>query len=279
MFLSVDIGGSFTRVAVSRNGQKIDKKVKYQTPKKYDDGIDLLEESIERLADHKKIKAIVVAAASPIDYDKGILMRPPNLPNYKGHAIRKELELRLRTKVYLENDGALGGLGESIKRKKVKVLGYITLSTGVGGVRIVEGKIDYHGLPNEPGHQILDPKGRFWPGCGQNGCFESLCSGRAFEMTYGVKPEYCEDGWIWEEHAQICAQGLINVIALWTPEVLVIGGSLVKAGPKFTKPLIDFTKKGLKIYSPPKIEISKMGDENVLLGGFLYQSQKLHLHV
>lgn len=277
MFLSIDIGGSFTRIAISKNGEVIDKKLRYETPKKYDDGIDKLVEQIEELTGGKVPKAISVAAASPIDYEKGIMVRPPNLSNYKGHSLRKELELRLRTKVYLENDGALGGLGESIKRKKSKILGFITLSTGVGGVRIVNGQIDYHALPNEPGHQILDPNGRFWPGCGQKGCFESICSGRAFEMTYGVKPEFCEDDRIWEQHAENCSQGLVNVITLWTPDVLVIGGSLTKAGSKFTKPLVKFTQEKITMFKCPTIEFSKLGDDNVLLGGFLYQTQKAHL--
>lgn len=273
MFLSIDIGGTSTRIAFSKDGKKIEKQVKYDTPKKYDDGLDLLQENIEKLTHHKP-KAVSVAFASPIDYERGILIKPPNLPGYKGHSIRKELEIRLHTKVYLENDGALGGLGEASKRK-AKILGYITLSTGVGGVRIVDGRIDYHATPFEPGHQILDPNGRFWPGCGQKGCFEALASGRAFEMTYGVKPEYCEDGRIWEEHAEVTSQGLVNVITLWTPEVLVIGGGLIRAGSKFTRPLIKFTKEKLKIYNPPKIEISKMGDDNVLLGGFILLNAKL----
>ena len=277
MFLSIDIGGSFTRIALSKDARKIEKKIRYQTPKKYDDGVDLLVEKVEELAGKHIPKAISVAAASPIDYEKGTLIRPPNLPNYKGHSLQKELEIRLHTKVYLENDGILGALGEASKRKKSQILAYVTISTGVGGGRIVDGEIDLHALPVEPGHQILDPNGRFWPGCGQKGCFESLCSGRAFEMTYGVKPEFCEDYRIWDEHAENCAQGLVNVIALWTPDVLVIGGSLIKAGPKFTKPLIENTKKLLQIYPAPKIEISKMGDDNVLLGGLIYQAQKAHL--
>ena len=277
MFLSIDIGGSFTRIALSKDARKIEKKIRYQTPKKYDDGVYLLVEKVEELAGKHIPKAISVAAASPIDYEKGTLIRPPNLPNYKGHSLQKELEIRLHTKVYLENDGILGALGEASKRKKSQILAYVTISTGVGGGRIVDGEIDLHALPVEPGHQILDPNGRFWPGCGQKGCFESLCSGRAFEMTYGVKPEFCEDYRIWDEHAENCAQGLVNVIALWTPDVLVIGGSLIKAGPKFTKPLIENTKKLLQIYPAPKIEISKMGDDNVLLGGLIYQAQKAHL--
>lgn len=278
MFLSIDIGGSFTRIATSKDGKLIDKKIKYETPKKYDDGIDLIIETVENLTNGKIPRAISVAAASPIDYEKGIMTRPPNLPNYKGHSLRRELEIRLRTKVYLENDGALGGLGEWTKRKKSKILGFITLSTGVGGARIVNGTIDYHQLPNEPGHQILDPNGRFWPGCGQKGCFESLGSGKAFEITYGIKPEYCEDQRIWEEHAEVVSQGLVNVITLWTPDTLVVGGSLIKAGPKFTKPLIKFTNEKITMFKPPKIEFSKLGDDNVLIGGFLYQMQKAHLN-
>lgn len=277
MFLSIDIGGSFTRIALSKDGKTIDKKTKYETPKKYDDGIDLLVEQIEEMTSGKIPKALTLAAASPIDYEKGVMTKAPNLPGYKGHSIRKELELRLRTKVYLENDAAIGALGEAGKKPRSKILGFITLSTGIGGARIVDGKIDYHALPFEPGHQILDPKGRFWPGCGQNGCFEALGSGTAFAITYGIKPEFCEDDRIWEEHAEVVSQGLVNSIALWTPDTLVIGGSLVKAGPKFTKPLIAKTKEKITLYKSPKIEISKMGDENVLLGGFIYQNQKHHL--
>lgn len=277
MFLSVDVGGTYTRIAISKDAKKIDKKIKYETPKKYDDGIDLLQEKIEEITGRHAPKAVSVGAASPIDYEKGILSKPPNLPNYKGHPLQKELEIRLHTKVYLENDAALGGLGESSKRKKVKILAYITLSTGIGGVRIVNGKIDYHALPFEPGHQILDPNGRFWPGCGQKGCFESLASGRAFEMTYDIKPQFCEDFRIWEEHAEVVSQGLVNVIILWAPDTLVIGGSLIKAGPKFTKPLMEKTREKLRIYKAPKIEISKMGDDNVSLGGFISLRQKLHL--
>lgn len=277
MFLSVDIGGTYTRIALSEDGKTIGKKVKYQTPKKYDDGIDKLQEQIQELTGRHAPKAVSVGAASPIDYEKGTMIKPPALPTYMGHSIQKELEIRLHSKVYLENDAALGGLGEAAARKKTEILAYVTLSTGIGGVRIVNGKIDYHASPFEPGHQILDPKGRFWPGCGQKGCFESICSGRAFEMTYGTRAEFCEDGRIWEEHALATSQGLVNVITLWAPDVLVVGGSLVKSGKKFTGPLIKFTREKLKIYPTPKIEISTLGDDNVLLGGLIALRQKFHL--
>lgn len=273
MFLSLDIGGTNTRIAISKDGKKIYKKVSFLTPKKYDDGIDLIEEKIEELTNHHVPNSIAVGAASPIDYEKGSLIKVPALPSWSGHLLRKELELRLRTKVYLENDAALAGVAEASKRQKYKIVAYITLSTGIGGARIVDGRVDYHATPFEPGHMIIDPKGRFWPGCGQKGCFESLGSGTAFEITYGVKPENCGDSRIWEEHADTVSAGLVNVITMWTPDVLVIGGSLIKAGEKFTRPLVKFTQKKLEIYKAPKIEFSKLGDDNGLMGGIILLSQ------
>ncbi len=274
MYLSIDIGGTHLRFATSHDGKKIDQKEKFHTPKMYDDGIDLIEETIEWITEGKIPKHITIGAASPIDYVKGVIMKPPALPNWAEHSIRKELELRLKTKITLENDACLAALAEAhqLSQKKYPIVAYITLSTGVGGARVVNGRIDYHSTPFEPGHMILDPKGRFWPGCGQKGCFESMASGRAFEVTYGVKPELCEDFKIWEEHAQTVSQGLVNVITMWSPDILVLGGSLVKAGKKFIDPLMHFTINNLQIFPSPKIIISKMHDNNVLIGGFYLQT-------
>lgn len=276
MFLSVDIGGTNTRIASSRDLKKIDQKKRYPTPDIYDEGLDRLVEAVEDITKGDMPKMITVAVPSPIDHIKGSMTRPPNLPKWKDHSIRQELEHMLHTKILLEHDAALAGLSESFEpgRKKYQVIAYITLSTGLGGVRIVNQKIDIKGSDFEPGHQILEQNGRFWPGCGQRGCFEALCSGKAFEITYGIKPEFCEDYKIWEEHAELTSQGLVNTITLWAPDLLVIGGSLIKAGKKFTEPLIKFTQKKLQIFECPKIEISKLGDDNVLMGGLILQKQK-----
>ena len=277
MYLSIDIGGTHIRFATSKDGKNIDQKEKFHTPKMYDDGIDLIEETVERMTKNHPPKFITIGVASPINYEKGVIMKPPALPNWAGHSIRKELELRLRNHVLLENDASLAGLAEAHARnvKKYPIIAYITLSTGVGGARIVNGRIDYHATPFEPGHMILDQKGRFWPGCGQRGCFESIASGTAFEITYGVKPELCGDVKIWEEHAKNVSQGLVNVITMWSPDLVVIGGSLVQAGKKFIDPLMHFTINDLQIFPAPKIEISKMDDNNVLCGGFALQQQKV----
>ncbi len=79
----------------------------------YDDGIDLIEETVERMTDGHVPANITLGAASPIDYVKGVIMKPPALPNWAGHSIRKELELRLKTKIQLENDACLAALAEA----------------------------------------------------------------------------------------------------------------------------------------------------------------------
>lgn len=270
MFLSVDIGGTNTRIALSKDGKKIELKDRYPTPQKYDDGINILVGKIEELTAGKIPGTIVIGVPGIIDKTRGKITRTPNLADWTGHALGLELEHILKCNVILENDSCLAALAEANYKphKKYKILAYVTLSTGIGGARIVNGLIDYHATSFEPGHQILDPQGRFWPSCKQHGCFESVGSGRAFEMTYGVKPENCEDFRIWEEHARVVSQGLVNVISIWSPEILILGGSLTKAGHKFLDPLIHLTANDLKIFPSPKIAVSKLGDDNVLLGGF-----------
>ncbi len=274
MFLSVDIGGTNTRIAISSDRKNISKKQRYMTPQHYDDALDKLVYEILEMTDGDIPEKISLGVPSPVDQIRGVILKPPALPGWAGQPIRKELEQRLKRKVLMENDTALAGLAEAYfgnRRKKYMVVGYVTFSTGIGGARIDDGQIDHKKLGFEPGHQILDPNGRFWPGCGQKGCLEAIGSGTAFEMTYGVRAENCEDERIWDEHAKNISQGLVNVLALWSPDVLVIGGSLIKAGKKFTDPLIDYTKSTLQIFEAPPIEISKMDDDNVLIGGMLLQ--------
>lgn len=280
MYLSVDIGGTSTRIGISNDGKKLTIKDRYPTPTNYDEGISTLVEKIELLTEGKIPQQIVVGVAGLIDKNQGKIFKTPNLSDWTGHALGAELEHILHTTVIMENDASLAALAEAHQKsyKKYKVVAYITLSTGVGGARVVNGLIDYGAYNFEPGHQILDPNGRFWPPCGQKGCFESVGSGTAFELTYGVKPENCQDFRIWEEHARVVSQGLVNVITMWTPDILVLGGSLVKAGHKFIDPLIHLTSSDVKVFPAPKIVVSKLGDDNVLTGGWQLLAHRQRSH-
>jgi predicted NBD/HSP70 family sugar kinase len=135
--------------------------------------------------------------------------------------------------VYIENDTAVVGLGEAVfgAGKFHDIVAYISVSTGVGGVRIVHKQIDVSAAGFEPGHQIIDAGGglevRGEPAY-QNRTLEAYVSGSSVEARYHKKPFEIEQPEFWEHMARILAYGLNNTIVHWSPEIVVIGGSMMK---------------------------------------------------
>src|SRR5439155_2599869 len=93
---------------------------------------------------------------------------------------------------HLENDANLAGLGEYHHGagRGTGTMVYITWSTGVGAGLILDGRLfsGAHGAAGEVGHMILDPRGPL-DGCGQHGCVEVYCGGRALSGQTGEPAE------------------------------------------------------------------------------------------
>src|SRR3989344_2394761 len=107
MYFLFDIGGSVTRIAFSRDGRAFDEPRLLPTPKKFEEGIALIEKTARELSGGRRIAAAGGGIAGPLYTDKSSLARSPHLPDYVGKPLKKELERRLDTKVFLENDAAL----------------------------------------------------------------------------------------------------------------------------------------------------------------------------
>jgi len=162
-----------------------------------------------------------------IDKKKGIILKSPNLSDYDKKFIVKDIEKILKCKTYIYNDAELAGLGESIygTGKNYKIVAYVTLSTGIGGARIVNKEIDKNFNGFEPGHSLflLDfSKLEFAE-------IEKLISGRAIENIYGLKPENIKDKEFWKHINKLFAAFLVNVSLFWSPEVIILGGSLLNS--------------------------------------------------
>jgi len=178
-------------------------------------------------------------------------------------------------KVLAENDASLGGLGEAVlgAGKNYEVVAYLTLSTGVGGVRIAGKEIDPHQNFSEPGHMIIEEGGRKCEFCGQNGCLCAYTSGTAFENIYGMSSSVCEDPGIWTEYAKKLSLGVINIMAEWAPDVIVLGGSISNKFEQFIKePLLAELAKQNFFEIPPIVK-SELGDNSGIYGGFVLLSQ------
>ncbi len=87
---------------------------------------------------------------------------------------------------------------------------------------------------------IINEDGKPFKLCGQKGCLSCYVSGAAFKEVYGVSPFRCEDKEVWTDYAKKLSLGIVNVIAMWGPDVLVLGGSISnKFEGYFKEPLLD----------------------------------------
>lgn len=217
--LLFDIGGTKTRLAISQDKESISEPLLLETDKNYQKGVDLLIKSASNLVKFEELEIAAGGIAGPLDRDKSCLVGSPNLPDWIAKPLKKDLEKILGKRVLLENDAALAGLGEATygAGKGFSIVSYLTVSTGVGGVRVVDGKIDKNFYGFEPGHQIID----------SFKTLESLISGTAILKKYGKSPEDIDDPNIWDEITKYLAIGLNNIVVLWSSEIIVLGGGVM----------------------------------------------------
>jgi predicted NBD/HSP70 family sugar kinase len=152
MFLLCDVGGTNTRIALSKNLKDIDEIFVFETKEKYKDFLKVIEKFKER-----KIIKSCFGFAGNFDKNREKLIYAPNLKDYEGRNLKKDLEKILKCKVILENDAVLAGLGEAYfgAGKKYKIFSYLTFSSGIGGAKIVNHKVDENVFGFEPGHSLF----------------------------------------------------------------------------------------------------------------------------
>ncbi len=275
MYLVFDIGGTNMRIAVSSDGKSITRSKIVPTPKEFEDGIQTIRQIADELRGTEKIDAVAGGIAGPLDPNKLKLIKSPHVSNWVDKPLKAELEKLFNCPIYLENDTALVGLGEATSGAGVgkSIAAYITVSTGVGGVRIVDGKIDRNSLGFEPGHQVILPNGAPC-NCGGIGHLETLVGGFYLERTYRQKPAEIKDPKVWNEVARYLGLGLCNTIVHWSPDIVILGGAVMKSVD--SQKVNIFLKEYLTIFpQPPEIVLAKFDADGGLYGALkLIDSQK-----
>ncbi len=259
MYLAIDVGGTKTLLAVFDEQGAIVEQVKFPTPKAYDDFTDQLAAEIGKLST-KDFQACGMAIPGRIDRKNGIGVVFGNLP-WENVPAAHDVEKMTNCPVILENDANLAGLSEAllVKDEFRKVL-YVTVSTGIGTGIIIDGKIDPDYADSEPGHILLEYNGRlqYW---------EEFASGSAIVEKYGKRASEIDDPQIWYVVARNIAIGLNQLIAILTPEVIILGGGVGTHLDKFK----DRLQEHLKMYENPMVPnpaIRKAGrpEEAVIYG-------------
>jgi len=273
MYLLFDIGGSKMRLAASSDGETLGDTQIVSTPQNFEEGINLFKKITEALTGSEKIKACV-GGIRRLDPTKSMLISDFRLPDWSQKPLKQKLEQITRSSVYLENDAALVGLGEATSGagRGYKIVAYLTISTGVGGVRIVDGKIDENKYGFEPGHQVIDMDWSKFPdlksleeeGYGQ---LEAYISGSSLEKRFSKKPNEIMDEKVWQEIEKITANALKNITLLWSPDVIILGGGML-GSPGIS---IDDVKKNMTeiltiLPNIPEIKKAELGDIGGLHG-------------
>lgn len=273
MFILIDIGGTKTRVARSTNLSAFDEPVVFKTPQPYQYALAGIVETVQKLIGASSITGISIGVPGVLTHDKRSIVNAPHLQQWNGAHLADDFEKALKTHVVLANDVELVGLGEAVAGAGVgqTIVAYVTISTGVNGVRIIDGKIDRSSQGFEIGGQYLGAS---------DGAktLEQLVSGSALENKYGVHPrDLGAVSPVWEELARTLAYGLNNTIVHWSPDCIVLGGSMMNEigipVPSVEKNLKEILKS---FPETPRVLHSSLGDFGGLHGGMSYLNSIVH---
>jgi len=316
LLVGVDLGGTKILAGVFTPQLKLLQSTKLSTKSErgFDAVVDRIARCVRDCVDEadlsiKQVRGIGIGAPGAIDPDSGEVIFAPNL-QWKGAPLKKALEKALDIPVFVENDCNICTLGvyeAELKSKPRNVVG-IFLGTGVGGGLILEGKLygGFNRTAGEIGHMVLQVGGPKC-GCGNNGCFEALASRTAIfrEIQRAVKDggrtvhtDMLGDGLndltsgdlrkalrkgdklvenVIESAAEYTGIAVANLINIFNPEVVIVGGGVIDALEDEMMSIIVETAMDYAMTGTTRgIEIvaTKLGDFAGITGGAVLARQR-----
>ncbi len=270
MIIGVDIGGTKTYLACFAENGKLLKEVRFETNRNYDEFLEDFERQAKLLETYKA-KIACIAVPGLIDREKGVVFSLGNLPwkdKYIKHDLAKILGI---SKVYIENDSKLAGLAEAraVLKDYTRIF-YLTISTGIGGALLVNGKLIRELIDMEVGKMPLSNNGKEL-------AWEEFASGRAFVNKYGKKAIDIKDESIWEEFAEGVNQGLGIICANYQVEAIIFGGGLGQHVNKFKKYIMPYLETTLHpiVVRPQALLSTQYRGQSVVYGCYEYAKDKL----
>lgn len=308
--IGIDLGGTNIAIGIVDENYNIILKDKVPTGKErptgeiIDDMANLCKSLVERLnITFEDIGYAGIATPGSVDPKNGIVRYANNI-NMVNCPISEELKKRIPVKkVFVENDANAAALAEAKAGagKGLDDVIMITLGTGVGGGVVIGGKLysgfNYAGA--ELGHTVIEVDGRECT-CGRKGCFEAYSSATGLINMTKEKLRDTKDSVMWEMidgnidkvdgrtafdasrkgdkagqevvdmYIKYLACGLSNMINIFQPEVLCIGGGICGEGDYLLNPLKELIKKNTYGYETQEknttLKIAELGNDAGIIG-------------
>lgn len=308
--LGVDVGGTQTRVAIARRPRGSMRRTAFSSPARSDPKL-LIDGIVEAAHDliartNGEIIAGVVACAGTVDTATGVIVESPNLPMVREFAMGDALKKHLDIPIEIENDAtaAAHAVHQMGAGRGTTEMIYLTISTGIGGGIISGGKLlrGIAGAAGEFGHMTIGMNTGIQCPCGMSGCFETMASGTAIARMARMRIEAGSDSILVEkvradgsesitardvfdaaeqddalaravvdEAGYALGVGLANIVNIFNPELIVLGGGLARGQDEYVQHGISVAReRAFKLQNRTvRFEVTELGDDNGLRGALL----------
>jgi glucokinase len=300
--IAIDIGASRMRAA-SYTYQSTE-PIQYNQISTRSEGIpveDRLVNLIESVwPEDYHVQSIAAACPGPMDPKNGIIISPPNIPEWRYFPLQEFLQTTFSVPVALNNDANLAAYGEWFfgSGKGFSDLIYLTISTGIGGGIILDKKlfIGPKGYGAEIGHTTIDFQGPECS-CGQTGHLEAIASGPSIvrwvkskladeslkelfpegELTAKLVSDAAENGnelalAAYERAGKYIGLAIANLLHIFNVPLIVIGGGVSRAGDILFDPI----RKSVNDYIISEVYLedlqilpAALGDDSGLMGALV----------
>jgi len=273
--VGIDLGGTRLRVALADGRGRIRDVERRPTKAALgpDAVINRIAETVggvlERNAvSRSAVRTIGIGVPGPVDPRSGTVFIAPNLAGWRNVRLNAILTKRTAIPTFLHHDAHLAALGEATRgaARGAQHLVYVTVSTGIGAGLMIDGRLysGAGGVAGEVGHIVIDPGGPRCL-CGNRGCLEAIASGTAIarqaraavgrrvptalrsvrtpggptarDVVRAARAGDAVATRILHDAGTALGIGLGTVVNLLGPELLLIGGSVTKAGPLLMRPM------------------------------------------
>ncbi len=296
MLGAVDIGGTKIAAGIVDECGCVLSRLESPTDARrgYAHALERIESMLRRTARSAgvEIHGIGVGCTGPVDPFTGAIGQVEFLPGWKESNPVDDLSGRFKVPVAMENDADAAALAEAYwgAGKGKHRLIQVTIGTGIGGGLVFAGKL-YRGVGRshpEIGHHVIDPSG---PQCfcGARGCWEVLARGPALvEWFSGQAPpdfphlkdltakRICELAQLGDDLARRTVNresyylglGVANLITLFTPDVIVLGGRVMESAPLFWDGILRVIRSmcGLVPFEKTDLAVASLGAGTPLIG-------------